>query len=263
MQRLISVLRRPTGILALISARTGPFCAPGGDAADPYREELQPLASTSEAICPWRDKDVKAWRALGRVDNMTPRSALAIIRSLIGSVADPAVPVGDLGAPHLNGPTDLRPYLCSPASEQLLVDQMNEALEAATADTGFPDWHWRRRQDLAALPGPFRRSFLWGLHLSPWEVVEQTLALYQALDLAGQPALRRAVARLLSFADRPIGLAWGELIRDVDPGLRTAAVELVLETGAHGRGPDPDARALLGAGRWPAAYQALGGAAAS
>src|SRR5262245_35991283 len=162
MDRLISVLRRPTGIFALVSR-------PSGDPADPYREELQPLASTPLEVCPWRDKDVKAWRALGRVEAMTPRTALAIIRSLIGSAADPDLPAAELGTPRLNGYGDLRPYLCSPDSEQLLIDQMDEALAAATESTGFPDWHWRRRRELAALPAQFRRGFLWGLHLSDWE----------------------------------------------------------------------------------------------
>jgi len=220
--RLISVLRRPTGIVALISAPAG--------ARDqgPYRDEIQPLSATSLAICPWRDKDVKAWRALGRVDTLTPRAALAIIRSLIGSVTDPDAQVADLGTPDFSGPIDLRPYLCSPASEQQLIDQMGDVLEAATGSIGFPDWHWRRRLELAALPAGFRRHFLWGLHLSGWETVEATLAIYQQLDLDADLALRRLVARMLSLADRPAGLDGARRIAGLAPAERLAAAAAIL-----------------------------------
>ncbi len=219
------MLRRPAGIFALTSQ-------PTAEAADPFREVLQPLADTPLEVCPWRDRDVKAWRALGRVDTMTERSALAIIRSLIGSVADPDVPVADLGPPVLNGYIDLRPYLCAPASEQLLIDQMTEVLAAATESTGFPDWHWRRRAELVALPAGFRRSFLWGLHLSPWALLERTLAAYRALELDDRAPLRRALARLLSFADRPEGLAWTERLVDAAPAARLGEVTRMLESGA-------------------------------
>jgi hypothetical protein len=232
--RLVSVLRRPTGIFALVSA-------PTGDPTDPYQERLQPLAATPLEVCPWRDKDVKAWRALGRVEAITPRTALAIIRSLIGSVADPDLPAADPGALRLDGYGDLRPYLCSPDSEQLLIDQMDEALAAATADTGFPDWHWRRRRELAALPAAFRRSFLWGLHLSEWQTVDRTLALYRALELEAQGPLRRALARLLSLADRPTGLAWGDRIGALPAGARLGEVARILDSGAHASAPDPAA----------------------
>ncbi len=237
MKRLIAVIRRPGAVLALVSERAP--AAASGPSAGPYREELVPLAAVSEAICPWKDKDVRAWRALARVPVLSRRAGVAIVRTIIGSAVDPeSVPAGLAPLSFSRGPVNLQPHLCHADGEQELLDGLGAVLADVSNETDFPDWHWTRRHALAVLPPAFRRSFLWGLHLSPWSLVEHTLAVYEALELETNAPLRRALARLLSLAERPVGLAWSRAIAEVDPGERLALCERVVETGAFAARPD-------------------------
>jgi hypothetical protein len=258
-QRLIAVLRRPQGIFALVSEPTRPFTPPGGAAGAPYGERTLPLSAVSETVCPWRDKDVRAWRALASVPRLTERAGLAMIRAVIGSVADPAAPLADAPPEAMFGgaSVDMRPHLCHPDSEQRLLEAMGDALAQATGALDFPAWHWTRRRELTALPAGFRRSVLWGLHLSPWETVEATLAAYHqlALDDRGED-LRPAVARLLSLAERPTGLAWCRAITQVPATAQPAAVELVLESKAFRAAPSQALQRALAAESWPDAWAA-------
>lgn len=250
MQRLIAVLRRPQGIFGLVSDRVRAFDPKISHFTDPYRESVVPLASVPESVCAWRDKDVKAWRALGAVPALSRRAGVAIVRAVIGSVADPANEPGWL--PPLSaafgsrrGAVDLRPYLCSAAHEQELLHALGDTLIQVSSDTSFPDWHWTHRLAIAELPPAFRRRFLWGLHLSPWHQLELTLAVYEALDLERDEVACRGVSRLLSFCARPIGIAWCHAIADVAPPERARACELILESGAYQRQPTEDAREAL------------------
>jgi hypothetical protein len=250
MQRLIAVLRRPQGIFGLVSDRVRAFDPKLAHFTDPYRESVVPLASVPESVCPWRDKDVKAWRALSAVPALSRRAGVAIVRAVIGSVADPTGAPGWL--PPLSasfgargGAVDLRPYLCSAAHEQDLLEALGGTLTQVSADTSFPEWHWTHRLAIAELPLAFRRRFLWGLHLSPWSQLELTLGVYEALDLEHEDMLSRGLARLLSFCERPIGIAWCHVIGDVAPPERARACELILESGAYQRQPTADAREAL------------------
>lgn len=248
MQRLIAVVRRPQVIVALVSERVRPFAA---DQAghDPYREQAVPLSMVSEAVCPWKEKDVRAWRALASVPRLNERAALAIVRSVIGSVADPDAVVPPLPPLRFGlESADVRPYLCTPDGEAELLAGLHEVLSSVTDEVEFPDWHWQRRRDIAALPGGFRTSFLWGLHLSPWEQIESTLAAYQQLELDDRPDLRRGVARLLSLARRPLGLWWCDLLLEVPAAQQLRAAELILESRAYEQAPDDEARRALLAG---------------
>ncbi len=246
--RLLAVLRRPEILVAVVSQRRADFERVSRTDVDPYIERAVPLAQTPESICPWRDKDVKAWRALGSVGQLNSRAALAIVRTLIGSVAWPIIDI--VPAPLASaqrGVLDLRPLLCHPSGEQQLIEQMRSVLDALTADdaTEFPSWHWSRRLELAALPAEFRRLFLWGLHLSSWRQLELTLAAFDALELDQAPPLRRAVARLLSMAPRDVGLAWCGVLAELQPGARTRGAELILESGAVAMMPTEAAAAAL------------------
>jgi hypothetical protein len=245
MQRLIAVLRRPQVIVALISERARPFSAEQAG-RDPYREQVVALTAVSEAVCPWRDKDVRAWRALSSVPRLNERAALAIIRSVIGSVVDPDAAVPPLPPLRFGGASvDVRPYLCSADGEDELLTGLHEVLDSVTDEVEFPAWHWHRRHDIAALPAGFRRGFLWGLHLSPWEQVEATLAAYQQLELDAHPDLRRALARLLSLARRPLGLWWCDLLVEVPAAQQLRAAEIILESRAYEQAPDDEARRAL------------------
>lgn len=256
--RLIAVLRQPRAVLALLSERTGPLSSDAAALPVPYRERRVPLADVSEAICPWRDRDVRAWTALGRVPNPSRRASLATLRALIATVADPAAQVGEL--PPLDfsrPPVDLRPYLCSPRHEQDLIDAIADVLEDATRDLEFPDWHWTRRDRIADMPAGFRTHFLWGLHLSPWSQVELTRAVYDDFDLGGETALRSAIARLLSLADREDGLWWCDALAETPAPHRVRAAELVLESGGSRTRPDRSVRDALAATDWPQATRML------
>lgn len=250
MQRLIAVLRRPNGVFALVSDRVRPFEPRIAIFSDPYRDELVPLSRVPDWVCPWKDKDVKAWRALSSVPRLSRRAGVAIVRAVIGSVADAGVEVGALtplsaAFASQRAPVDLRPYLCSPAHEQELLAALGDTLAQVSADTEFPEWHWTHRQAIESLPAAFRRNFLWGLHLSPWPQVEMTLAVYEALELERDEVLRRGVARLLSFCERPTGIAWCRAIVDVPTPERARACEMILESGAYQRAPTTDAREAL------------------
>ena len=63
-------------------------------------------------------------------------------------------------------------------------------------------------------------------------LLERTLAAYRALELDDRAPLRRALARLLSFADRPEGLAWTERLIATAPDARLAEVTGMLASGA-------------------------------
>lgn len=245
MQRLIAVIRRPQVIVALVSDRARPFSAAEAG-RDPYREEVVPLSMVSEAVCPWKDKDVRAWRALSSVPRLNERAALAIVRSIIGSVLDPDSEVTELPPLRFGGASvDVRPHLCNPDGEAELLAGLHEVLDSVTEEVEFPAWHWHRRHEVAALPAGFRHGFLWGLHLSPWDQVEATLAAYRELRLDQHPDLRRALARLLSLARRPLGLWWCDLLAELPAADRLRAAELIIESRAYEQAPDDEARRAL------------------
>ncbi len=259
MHRLISVLRRPGTIVAVVSERASPFSLQPRDGYEAgYGERVEPLAATSDAVCPFKEKDVKAWRALARVPSLGERAGLAIVRAIIGSVADPDTPVDGLPALSFEaGAVDLRPYLCAADSEQMLLGRIGSVLDEVAGELDFPDWHWKRRHDIAALPPAFRRYFLWGLHLSPWAVVRLTLAVFDQLELETDHALCRAVARLLSLAERSLGIAWCEVIAEIDSEERVRATEVILESGGHRREPTPEIRRALSRGDWSGAFEMM------
>lgn len=241
-ERLLSVLRKPLVLVGVVSRRRRPFDLDAAP-AEPYVDVALSLSAMSPATCPWRDNDLKAWRALSNVPRMTNRASLAIVRALIGSVADPDSVPADLPAlDPAHPPRDLRPHLCRPDHEEILIAGIEDALAHATA---MPEWHWQRRRELAALPRQFRRLFLWGLHLRPWTDVAAALAAFEALDLEAAPGLCSGLARLWSLAGPELGVAWAGLALSLEPARRCRAIELVLESGAALRAPEEaDAEAL-------------------
>jgi len=253
--RLIAVLRNPLGIFALVSERTEPFDASDEFSTNPYRETVMPLAKISEGLCPWRDKDLAAWRALERVPKLGRRAALAVVRAVIGAAVDPAIVVGELAPLNFSaGSVDLRPYMCEPEAEQAVLDMFKVVLADVSRDAAFPDWHWNQRRAIAVLPAQFRRAFLWGLHTSQWPQLELTAAVYEALALDEHHELRRAVSRLFAFAERDHGIEWGRLLVEVEPRVRLRACELVIESGAFGAAPDDGARRSLHELKYAAAH---------
>ena len=235
--RLLSVLRRPGGLSALVSTRN-PDYESGDTETWPYLETLGSLGDVPESICPWRDRDLKAWRSLRSVPAINKRAATAIVRSIIGSVVAPDVRIGHLDDLDFSRPVDLQPYLCSADGEQAVLLLIADTVTLATENTDLPDWHLTHRQQLPALLAEFRRTFLWGLHLSPWDRVERTARLYDELSLDTSPALRCAIARMLTLTDRETGLAWCEALRAIAPDRRTQSVHAIVESGAMRQHPE-------------------------
>jgi len=256
-ERLLAVLRRPQVLVGLVSRRRRPF-DPSVAAAEPYVDVPLALSQVLITTCPWKDKDCNTWRALGNVPRMSERAMLAVVRTVIGSVCDPdhVSEVAPLDPRAL--PRDLRPHLCNPEGEAQLIGSVLDALTAATETTELPDWHWHRRDDIAALPAEFRRLLLWSLHLRPWEQVLEVLAAYEALELDAHPGLRSAVARLLSYAGPDTTVAWCGLLHGLAPARRTRALELVLESNARTRLPTDQDQAALATGDDRGALRALG-----
>lgn len=239
--RLLAVIRRPGALSAVVTRRNPRF--PTDPAEAPCLVDAMAMTGLPEAICPWRDTDLKAWRSLQRVPDLNKRAALAIVRTLIASVSAPDAAVGELRPLDFSrGAVDLQPYLCSAAGEQLLLAAIAEPLIAASEHTELPEWHITHRQQITELPAEFRRTMLWGLHLSPWPRVEQTRAAFDTLGLATDAALRMAVARLLTLTDRDVGLAWLSALCDLPPDRRIAAACAALDTGVVQSMPDLAAR---------------------
>jgi len=256
-ERLLAVLRRPEVLVGLVSRRRRPF-DPSTASPEPYVDVPLALSQVLITTCPWKDKDCNTWRALANVPRMTERAMLAVVRTLIGSVSDPShnAELAPLDPKAL--PRDLRPYLCHPDGEAQLLDGIRDDLAAATEGTELPKWHWSRRRDIAGLPGEFRRLFLWSLHLRQWEQVLEVLAAYETLELDVHPGLRSAVARLLCFSGPEVTVAWCGLLHGLEPGRRTRALELVLESRARDRMPVDQDQEILATGDDRSALRSLG-----
>ena len=253
MSVVLSVFRRPEMLLALLSERREPFDPSGRGHPDPYVDRMVPFASVPETLCPWRDAELKAWKALGRVPNLTAGAVKAIIRSLLGSVPEPRKVVSEPAPPALGrGSVDLRPSLCHPIGEEWLIAQLGDAIP--TPQQGDLPTH---RRELSALPEDFRRYFLWSMSLSSWEQIEATLAVFESLSLSSSRSLLRAVARLLRLARRDTGLWWCDVLAEIDPSEQLRACELILEYRAMNCMPDQTIRAAFSAGLGPAVGDAL------
>ena len=126
---LVAVFRRPEMLKALLCERlhsdeteTEEDRSNSPYAKSPYVERVVPLSALPDAMCSWRDADIRAWRSLGKVPSMSQKAVKAIVRSLLSTVTDP-----DYHAPNLDGPeaseisfergsVDLRPLLCNPTN---------------------------------------------------------------------------------------------------------------------------------------------------
>lgn len=253
---LLAVFRRPEMLLALLSERRSPFEAGAPAQDDPYVDRVIPLASVPEELCPWRDVDVKAWKGLGRVPNLSGRTVQAIVRSVLGSVPEPSIKFEDPGEVRFGAhAVDLRPPLCHPNGEKQLLKQVTPALREEASE--LPSWHWTHRDELAALPKGFRRYLLWGLSMSPWTHVELMLAVHDVLDLTHKPQLMRAVARLALLSRVERCLQWCDVVAEVDDAHRVHVVELVIELGAYGSSPSADCRLAIIEANWPRAKKLL------
>lgn len=250
---LVAVFRRPEMLKALLCERTT-----NADGETSYVERMLPVSSVPEDMCPWGDADIRSWRSLGKVPNMSRRATKAIVRTLLSTVIDP-----DYDAPDVRdfafgkGPVDLRPLLCNAPGEERVLKELEETIAAHRTSSELPDWHWTHRHEVAALPAGFRRHFLWGLSLAPWSHVELMHAVYESLEMANAPEFSLALARMAIVGKRETILWWCDVFADVSATERTRAVRLVLEAGAQGAAPSDDIRSAMAKGDWGAAAKAL------
>lgn len=255
---LVGVFRRPEMLKALLCERVQPGAGDETNSQNPYAERLVPLANLPDEMCPWQDSDIRAWRSLGKVPNLSKKATKAIIRTLLSTVVDP-----DYDAPEASefsfekGSVDLRPLLCNPEGEKRVLAELGEAVPSGAEESELPGWHWTHRSELAALPTGFRRHFLWGLSLAPWTHVELMAAVYESLNLASAPALSLAVARLATVGRRDAVLWWCDVLADVPEAAQVRAVRIILEAGAHSVPPNDATRAAITSQDWPLAKRLL------
>ncbi len=225
---------------ALLSFRNRPFDPEALDSSDPYVDRILPLNQVPDDLCPWRDKDVKAWRSLAKVPKMSPRAAQAVVRSLLSTVVEPGLHLDDPGEITFGSSAiDLRPSLCHPAGEERLLAMVGAAQGVGSE---LPTWHWSNRQEIAGFAPSFRYYFLWRLSLASWEQVELVAAMHESLQLAEQQPLCRAVARLFAATKGDSALWWCDAIADAPVEFRVRATELVLVAGAQERRPTEESR---------------------
>ncbi len=255
---LIAVFRTPEMLKALLCQRL-PFDENEQTNSESlYVERLVPLSSVPDEMCPWRDADIRAWRSLGKVPNLSKKAARAIVRSLLSTVVDPDFVPADTSELQFEGASlDLRPLLCNAEGERRILLELGDAIPRNSEDAELPTWHWKRRSELAALPRGFRRHFLWGLSLAPWSEVELMLAVHQTLNLSNAQALSLAIARLATVGNRDATLWWCDILAELPPEIRVLAVRHILEAGAHSAIPNDESREALIAQDWRRASDCL------
>ncbi len=238
---LVAVFRRPEMLKALLCERHN-----NADGTTAYLERIVALSAVPEEMCPWGDADIRAWRSLQKVPMMSARATKAIVRSLLSTVVDPEYSPPEARELRFDtGAVDLRPMLCGPLGEQRVLSEQGDAIACHRVSSELPDWHWSMREEIGALPPGFRRHFLWGLSLAPWEHVELMLAVYNALQLAEDSEFSFALARMAIVGKRETILWWCDVFADVEAQWRVRAVQLVLEAGAQGARPDATVRDAL------------------
>ncbi len=253
---LLAVFRSPGMLKALLSQRVRPFEPEGEGDSDPYHDTILPLDQVPDALCPWRDADVKAWRSLSKVPKMSSRAAQAVTRVLLSTVIEPGLSVSDPGEIVFGAKAiDLRTSLCHPVGERQLIDLIG-AQESSGASE-LPDWHWTHRQEIAELPSEFRYYFLWRLSLKTWDEVLVMVAMFESLNLSEDLPLARGVARLAAASDGDSLLWWCDALADVDSNRRIRSLEFVLALGLKECRPNDECRRAMQSGGWPELYIAL------
>ncbi len=249
MTLLLAVFRSPGMLKALLSQRVRPFEPEGEGDSDPYHDTILSLDQVPDALCPWRDADVKAWRSLSKVPKMSSRAAQAVTRVLLSTVTEPGLSVAEPGEIVFGTKAlDLRTTLCHPTGETQLIEVIGPQ-SGGTSE--LPDWHWTHRQEIAGLPSKFRFYFLWRLSLKTWEEVLVMVAMFESLNLADDLPLCRGVARLSAAIKGDSLLWWCDALADLDSSRQLRALEFVLAVGVQDRNPSDECRRAMQSGTWP------------
>ncbi len=163
-EQLISVLRQPQGLLAIISSRQESFTRPGATDSDeldldPYREEIRPLADARLGKSGPLATVPESWDSLAAVSRFDSQALYHMLNVLIHTlpgastaaeapplkIEAPATPAKPTAAhprafrgtkaqppkPRHSSPIDLRPHLCVPGDTNRLVVQLAPYLDAA------------------------------------------------------------------------------------------------------------------------------------
>jgi hypothetical protein len=176
-EQLISVLRRPDGLFAIVSSRRGPFTPPGAKGsqqpdANPYCNEVRPFADVRSGKSGPLARLAQSWESLASVRRLDAHVLYHVLNVLVHTLPDappttdapplkieiPPAPARPTAAhpraycgtktqppkPRRSAPIDLRPHLCVPRDTnqilRLLAPHLDEARsKLQAADILVPD----------------------------------------------------------------------------------------------------------------------------
>ena len=173
-----TILRHPDGLYAILNRRRSAFAPPDwkpgdkkpGLAADhdPYVEEIVPLAEVEPDRIYRREKLLRSWEALGRVDAWDAELLAHALHVLFRTIADPDTDVTDVPPlaveqpaapprataahprayqgtkykppkPPARQPINLQPHICTLGSERQMLEQLRLHFDEAVAL--LEQWH--------------------------------------------------------------------------------------------------------------------------
>ena len=252
---LLSISRRPAGLIALVSKR-------GGIVRVPF-EQL------TDDVCPNRKRLAEAWRFLASVKAADASALFHVSVVLLETV--PESTVQDLAPlpPEWAGPpeppratrahprafqgtkyqppkarrlpaVDVRPHLCSPGSLRTLLAPMQRfapEVRARLSKAGYHDAAVEAAESNAPwkLPSRFVHHIWPRLRSSPARDVSRHLALFTKLDTDDR--MLGLFARLVALSEH--AYAWGLDCETLAPERRAVFLETLLRTRAYAVAPQP------------------------
>ena len=275
--QLISIIRRPGEVFALIRMRT----AHGGSAAS-FETKSVPLEQVTRAMFPAKDRFQESWHRLSQISVADEETLLHIFIVLLESVPDfssekkadpwpadwgaqPTAPRATAAHPRAFKGTkhrppkssgfprfDLRPYLCDSGSIQALMTplwkhapRVRKRLEKAGCSAIALDAVEDQlradpgRKGLWSLPARFVQYFWLDLRQQSRREASRFLRLFVDLELERDERLLDAMSRILTVADCDRACAWGRVCEVVPSNRRAAFIERVIQSKAFNSPPTP------------------------
>lgn len=259
--QLITILRKPSGLAAVINRRRNRFTMSIWDPdrnnsfeqlSDFYEIVETPLEKAASALVPRKNKLLNCWNQLSNVRSFNPHTLYSIFRVLIETQHQPEQTKTNFSA-NLNEALcnarnrnellfDLN-YLWSDASEILKKAGYNsERLQVLYfgKPSNFDPYYLHHFPDIAnfpKLPDDFRIFILPSLKNHPWKIVEIWLGLYRSLELNRKSNLLRAISRMLSLGEESIVREWCDAIVSCSLNKRAVFATIIVETRSFKKDP--------------------------